>query len=114
MNPYLKKYDKFVNLSDILTSSGKHMNDLPTLPKYCHPTGQPFLCWNSLLEKRFQGSQCKFFRGHIAKGDTTDEFANAVTNCIGKGMLYYTNLPAGEGSPNNKCKGLGGGTMAAT
>jgi hypothetical protein len=41
-----------------------------------------------------------------------DEFAEAITDCIGKGVLYYTNLPAGEGSPSNKCKGMGGGPTA--
>jgi hypothetical protein len=115
MDPYLKKYNNYVNLSDILTASGKRMTDLPNLPKFCHPTGQPFLCWNSaVLEKCFRGSRCKYSWGHIKKGDTTDEFTNAVTDCIVKGVLYYTNLPTGAGSPNNKRKGAGGGPTAST
>jgi hypothetical protein len=40
MDPYLKKYNNFVSLSDILTSLGKQLTDLSTLPKYCHPTCQ--------------------------------------------------------------------------
>ncbi len=56
IDPYLKKFNNFVNLSDILTSSGKRMTDLPKIPKYCHPTGQPFLFWNSVLGKCFWGS----------------------------------------------------------
>jgi hypothetical protein len=39
MDPYLKRYNNFVNILDILTASGKHMMDLPTLPKYCYPAG---------------------------------------------------------------------------
>jgi hypothetical protein len=31
MDPYLKGYNNYVNLSDILTASGKRMTDLPTL-----------------------------------------------------------------------------------
>jgi hypothetical protein len=42
MDPYLKRYNKFVGLLKILTSSGKHLMDLPTLPQYCHPLGQSF------------------------------------------------------------------------
>ena len=45
MDPYLKRYNNYVNISEILTASGKRMSDLPTLPKYCHPTGQSFVCW---------------------------------------------------------------------
>jgi hypothetical protein len=44
MDPYLKRYNNYVNIPEILTASGKRMSDLPTLPKYCHPTGQSFLC----------------------------------------------------------------------
>jgi hypothetical protein len=112
MDPYLKKYNNFVNLSEILTLSSKRMTDLSTLPKYCHPTGQPFICWNSVLGKCFRGSWCKFSWGHLSNGDATDEFADAVNDCIVKGVLYYTNLPVGAGSQNNKRKGVGGGPMA--
>jgi hypothetical protein len=44
MDPYLKQYNNFLNLLEILTLSGKWMTDLPSLSQYCHPTGQPFLC----------------------------------------------------------------------
>ena len=40
MDPYLKRYNNYVNIPEILTASGKRMSDLPTLPKYCHPMGQ--------------------------------------------------------------------------
>ena len=39
-----------------------------------------------------------------------DAFADAVSECISKWVLYYTNLPAGAGSPRNKHKG-GEGTL---
>jgi hypothetical protein len=42
-----------------------------------------------------------------------DDFADAVIECIEKGVVYYTNLPATQGSPNNKRK-VGGGGDAAT
>ena len=111
MDPYLKRYNNFVNIADILTASGKRLMDLPTLPKYCHPTGQSFLCWNSVLGKCYCGPRCKFSRGQVKKGDPTDVFADGVTDVIIKGVLHYTNLPAGEGggsSPHNKRKGRGG------
>ena len=34
----------------------------------------------------------------------TDEFADAVADCIGKGILYYTDLPPQGGSPEGKRK----------
>jgi hypothetical protein len=68
MDPYLKRYNNYVNVAEILTASGKRMTDLPsTLPQYCHPTGQSFLCWNSALGKCFRGPRCKFSRGHLKR-----------------------------------------------
>ncbi len=58
-----------------------------------------------------KGKSIDVYHAHIKKGDAMDEFADAVIDCIGKGVLYYTNLPAGAGSPNNKRKG---GTGAPT
>jgi hypothetical protein len=55
MDPYLKQYNNYVNIPEILTASGKRMSDLRTLPKYCHPTGLSFLCWNGVLGRCFQG-----------------------------------------------------------
>ncbi len=105
MDPYLKRYNNFVGLLEILMSPGKHLTDRPTLPQYCHPTGQLFLCWNSVLGKCFQGPRCKFSWGHVKKGEATDAFADAISECISKGVLYYTNLPAKDGYPRNKQKG---------
>jgi hypothetical protein len=105
MDPYLKRYNNFIGLSNILTVCGKRLTDVPTLPQYCHPTGQSFLCWNSVLSKCFRGAQCKYSKGHAKKGDFTDAFADAVSDCISKGVLHYVNLPKGEGSPSKKCRG---------
>ena len=44
MDPYLKRYNNYVNLSDILTASGKRMTNLPTLPQYCSAKGDSFIC----------------------------------------------------------------------
>ena len=116
MDPYLKRYNNYVNIPEILTASGKRMSDLPTLPQYCHPTGQSFLCWNGVLGRCFRGPRCRFARGHIKKGDSTDAFADSVTDVISKGVLHFINLPLGEGgdgsSPKNKRKGGGVGAPA--
>ena len=85
MDPYLKRYNNYVNIPEILTASGKRMSDLPTLPKYCHPTGQSFLCWNCVLGRCFCGPRCRFARGHLKKGESTDSFADCVTDVISKG-----------------------------
>ena len=117
MDPYLKRYNNYVNIPKILTASGKRMSDLPTLPKYCHPSGQSFLCWNCVLGRCFHGPRCRFARGHIKKGESTDSFADSVTDVIIKGVLHYTNLPIGEGgigSPKNKQKGRGVGAPTET
>jgi hypothetical protein len=45
--------------------------------------------------------------GHLKKGESTDAFADAVSDCISKGILYYTNLPANASLPWNKRKGEG-------
>ncbi len=55
----------------------------------------------------------QFSQGHVKKGDATDAFADSVSDCISKGVRYYINLPAGEGSPGNKRKGVGGGAAGS-
>ena len=116
MDPYLKRYNNYVNIPEILTASGKRMSDLPTLPQYCHPTGQSFLCWNGVLGRCFRGPRCRFARGHIKKGESTEAFADSVTDGVSKGVLHFINLPLGEGgdggSPKNKRKGGGVGAPA--
>jgi hypothetical protein len=51
--------------------------------------------------------QCKFYKGHLKKMEATDAFAAAISECISKAVLYYTNLPAGASSSCNKRKGRG-------
>jgi hypothetical protein len=48
MDPYLKRYNGYVDLGEILTSSGKCMSDLPTLPQYCSARGESLICWNTV------------------------------------------------------------------
>ena len=117
MDPYIKRYNNYVNIPEIVTASGKRMSDLPTLPKYCHPTGQSFLCWNGVLGRCFRGPWCRFARGHLKEGESTEAFAGGVTNIISKGVLHFINLPVGEGgdgSPKNKRKGGGVGAPVDT
>ncbi len=107
MDPYLAKYNNYIFLLEILTVSSKRITDLPTLPSYTTPTGSSGICWNTVLGRCFKGKRCRYNKGLVQKADMTDEFANAVTDCIGKGVLYYTNLPQG-GSPDKKRSALDG------
>jgi hypothetical protein len=109
MDPFLLKYNNVLNLLDILTSSGKQMKDLPTLPQYCLPIGHPFICWNSVLAKCYRGPRYRFARGHLKSGEAIDAFAGAVADVIKKGVAYYTNLTVGSVSPSGKQKAGGGG-----
>jgi hypothetical protein len=109
MDPYLKRYNNYVNLSDILTASGKRMNDLPTLPQYCSTKGDAFICWNSVLSTCLQGRRCRFARGHVKQGDATDAFADATLDCMSKGVIYYTNLPPGTSDSSISKRKWGGG-----
>ena len=85
------------------------MSDLPTL----HNTATQratFLCWNGVLGEMLP-------RTSVKKGESTEAFADGVTDVISKGVLHFINLPVGEGgdggSPKNKCEGGGIGAPAA-
>ncbi len=93
MDPYLAWYNNYIDLLAILTTSGKRIGDLPSMPKYCTPIGMPLMCWNSVLGRCFQGNQCRFIKGRVRKGELTDAFADSVTDIISKKVLYYANLP---------------------
>ncbi len=49
MNPYFDCYSGQLFLAELLDASGKRQTDLPTLPKFTHANGRPFLCWNCTL-----------------------------------------------------------------
>jgi hypothetical protein len=102
MDPYLARYNNYINLSAILTAANKQMVDLPSLPNYCTPTGASLICWNTVLGRCFRGCKCKYYKGHVCKGDLTEEFADVISNCISKGLLYYTELPKGASSLDGK------------
>ncbi len=104
MDPYLAKYNNYIDLGGILNTSGKKMRDLPSLPQYCTPTGSPLICWNNVLGRCFRGKRCKFLRGHVRKGDVTEAFAEAVVDCIGKNVLFFMETPLAGGSPKGKRK----------
>ena len=65
MDPYLARYNNYINLSAILTAENKRITDLPSLPNYCTPTGVSFICWNTVLRRCFRGKQCKYYKGHV-------------------------------------------------
>jgi hypothetical protein len=106
MDPYLVKYNNYIDLGGILNASGKTMRDLPPLPQYCTPTGSPLICWNNVLGRCFRGKRCKFLRGHVRRGDVMEAFADAVADCIGKGVLFFTATPIAGGSPEGKRKAI--------
>ena len=105
MQKYLGHTHGQIHLGKILEAAGKTQADLPTLPKYVHPTGRPFLCWASVLGKcGFRN--CRFHKegGHPLPGDITDDFADRVIDAIGKGVVLPNNQ---GGSPPKKQKGDG-------
>jgi hypothetical protein len=88
MQKYLKYTHGQIHLAEIFTAAAKTQTDLPTLPKYVHSTGRPFLCWASVLGKcGFR--DCRFCKegGHPFPGDITEELADQVINIIGKGVI---------------------------
>ncbi len=104
MQGYLAHLNGQVHLAKILAAAGRRQTDLPTLPKYVHALGHPFLCWTSVLG-RCTYRNCRFCKegGHPLPADITDDFADQVINIIGKGLLkLITNT--GSGSPPKKQK----------
>jgi hypothetical protein len=101
MQKYLEHTHGRIHLGEILEAAGKTQADLPTLPKYVHPTGRPFLCWASVLSKcGFRN--CRFHKegGHPLPGDITAEFADRVIDAIGKGVV----TPSIQGGPPPKSR----------
>ncbi len=87
MQSYLAHTNGCVHLAEILVAAGKHQSDLPTLPKYIHPTGQPFLCWTSVLGRcTYRDWRFRKESGHPLPADT-DKFVNQITEVIGKGVV---------------------------
>jgi hypothetical protein len=104
MQGYLAQTNGRVHLAKILAAAGPHQTNLPTLPKYVHASGRPFLCWTSVLD-RCTYRDCRFCKegGHPLPADITDNFADQVIDVIGKGLLKpITNT--GSGSPPKKQK----------
>ena len=88
MHKYLEHTHGQIHLAEILKAAGKTQKDLPTLPKYVHPTVRPFLCWSSVLGKSgFRDCRFRKEGGHPLQGDITEEFANQVIDVIGKGVV---------------------------
>jgi hypothetical protein len=104
MQGYLERTNGRIHLAEILAAAGKGQRDLPTLPKYVHATGRPFLCWSSVLG-RCTFRDCRFRKegGHPLPADVTDEFADRVINVIGKGVVTANGHTVG--SPAKKQKG---------
>ncbi len=106
MDPYLEHYNGCLFLAEMLDAAGKRQTDLPTLQKFTHTNGRPFLCWNATLG-RCTWRDCKFQidGGHPDRSDITDEFTNNCIDILAKGVLARMNIGGGgEGSPGKKYK----------
>ena len=88
MQGYLTQTNGRVHVAEILAAAGRRQTDLPTLPKYVHASGRPFLCWTSVLG-RCTYRDCRFRKegGHPLPADITDAFADQVIDIIGKGLI---------------------------
>jgi hypothetical protein len=111
MHNYLVCTNGHIHLAEILDIGGKQQSDLPTLPKYVHSSGQPFLCWLS-IHGRCTFRDCCFCKegGHPLPADITDEFVNRCINAINKGIIALSGHQGG--SPNKKLKGGDGNPQA--
>ncbi len=102
---YLKHTHGQIHLAKILEAAGETQADLPTLLKYVHATGHPFLCWASALGKcGFQDCLFRKEGGYPLPGDIADEFADQVIDTIGKEVVPPS---IQGGSPPKKQKGKG-------
>ncbi len=113
MDTYLDLTQGHLQLADVLNASGKGQTDLPTLPKYTHPNGCPFLCWSCILS-RFRYRECRFLRegGHPDPTNITDNFANSAVEVLLKGIISRVNQLQSGGSPQVKKQKLDVGTPA--
>jgi hypothetical protein len=104
IDPYLKRYNNYIDLSALLTASGRRMGDLPTLPQYYSTMGATLICWNRVLGKCFRGKGCNFFQGHLRKGKATDQYVDNMIDTIKKWVRHYLDGQPSIGSPSNKRK----------
>jgi hypothetical protein len=102
-----------LQLAYVLEASGKQQMDLPTLPKYTHPNGCPFLCWLCILS-RCRYPECHFLRegGHPDPTDITDNFANSAVEVLLKRIIARVNQLQGGGSSQIKKQNSDAGTPA--
>jgi hypothetical protein len=113
MDTYLDLMQGCLQLADVLNASGKWQTDLPTLPKYTHPYGRPFLCWLCILSRCRYG-ECRFLRegGHPDPANITDDFANSAVDVLSKGIIARVNQLQSGGSPQIKKQKSDAGTPA--
>jgi hypothetical protein len=103
MQPYLDRTGGWVHLAEILDVAGKRQTDLPTLQKYVHATGQPFLCWSSVLGHcTFRDCRFKKEGSHPSPTDIINEFADQVIDVVNKVIVTLCN--PGGGLPPKKQK----------
>jgi hypothetical protein len=96
MDPHLERNNGQIHLGELLNAAGLCESELPTLPRFCWPNNQSYLCWSSTL------GRCKFpnfcFRRdgrHPGPNDIPDDFAEKVVRMLAKGIQAQT--PTGGG-----------------
>jgi hypothetical protein len=113
MDTYLDLTQGHLQLANVLNASGKWQTDLPTLPKYTHPNGRPFLCWLCILS-RCRYRECRFLRegGHPDPANITKGLTNTAFEVLLKGIIARVNQLQSGGSPQIKKQKSDTGTPA--
>jgi hypothetical protein len=68
MDPYLKRYNNYVNIPEILTASRKRMLDLPMLPKILPPKWPILLVLELCVGEMFPRTSVQVCPGPFKKG----------------------------------------------
>jgi hypothetical protein len=105
MDPYLEHFNRLIHLTQVLDAAGKRQTDLPTLPRFCHANGRPFLCWNSTLRRCMYRDYHYLREGsHPGHNDIPNDFAKKVCAVISPGIQARMQPGGGEGPPGKKLK----------
>lgn len=76
-------------LIQILNLVGKHLKDLPTIPKFMK-FGKSIMCYNALLGGCVD-QLCKYKEGHVPVNEIADKFANSVCKILQPGITWMMN-----------------------
>ncbi len=87
-DPVLAKVGNCFAIWDILRGGNVSINNLPRLPEYQDSSRRSKICWTNVLRGcMYKGCLFKPQGGYVARNDITDEFADAVCDKLGKGVM---------------------------